>query len=148
MIRYTSQNQIELFKFEHPFESELDKNNRWIKLSKLLPWDRLVGIYSQSLSSDTGRYGIDGRLAVSALIIKHRLKLSDREVIETIKENIYLQHFVGFKKFTTKSAFDASLFVDLRKRMGVDKFDQMNVEIIKLSEEKKKKPKRKTENKK
>jgi hypothetical protein len=148
MIRYTSQNQIELFEFEHPFESELDKNNRWIKLSKLLPWDRLVGIYSQSLSSDTGRYGIDGRLAVSALIIKHRLRLSDREVIETIKENIYLQYFVGFKKFITKSAFDASLFVDLRKRMGLDKFDQMNVEIIKLSEEKKTKPKRKTGTKK
>jgi len=148
MIRYTSQFQIELFEFEHPFESELDKNNRWVKLSKLLPWDRLVGIYSQNLSSDTGRYGIDGRLAVSALIIKHRLRLSDREVIETIKENIYLQYFVGFKKFTIKSAFDASLFVDLRKRMGLDKFDQMNVEIIKLSEEKKKKPIRKTGNKK
>ncbi len=46
MIRYTSQHQIELFEFEHPFEVELDKNNRWVKLSKLLPWDRLVSIYS------------------------------------------------------------------------------------------------------
>ncbi|VAW21852.1 hypothetical protein MNBD_BACTEROID01-2226, partial [hydrothermal vent metagenome] len=80
----------------------------------------------------------DGRLAVGALIIKHRLRLSDREAIETIRENIYLQYFVGFKKFTTKPAFDASLFVGLRKRMGADKFDQMNVEIIKLSENKKK----------
>ncbi len=148
MIRYTSQHQIELFEFEHPFEVELDKSNRWVKLSKLLPWDRLVSIYSQSLCSDSGRYGIDGRLAVGALIIKHRLNLSDREVIETIKENIYLQYFVGFKKFTIKPAFDASLFVDLRKRMGVDKFDQMSVEIIKLSENKKKNPGRKTGNKK
>ena len=138
MIRYTSQHQIELFEFEHPFETELDKSNRWVKLSKLLPWDRLVSIYSQSLSSDSGRYGIDGRLAVGALIIKHRLRLSDREVIETIRENIYLQYFVGFKKFTTKPAFDASLLVGLRKRMGADKFDQMSVEVIKLSEDKKK----------
>ncbi len=137
MIRYTSQNQIELFKFEHPFESSLDKSNRWVTLSKQLPWDRLVGIYSQSLCADSGRYGIDGRLAVGALIIKHRLVLSDREVIETLKENIYLQYFVGFKKFTTKPAFDASLFVDLRKRVGADKFDLMNVEIIRISEEKK-----------
>lgn len=36
MIRYTSQHQIELFEFEHPFEVEPDKNNRWVKLSKLL----------------------------------------------------------------------------------------------------------------
>ena len=70
MIRYTSQHQIELFEFEHPFEVELDKNNRWVKLSKLLPWDRLVSIYSQSLCSGSGRYGIDGRLAAGALIIK------------------------------------------------------------------------------
>ncbi len=91
MIRYTSQHQIELFEFEHPFEVEPDKSNRWVKLSKLLPWDRLVGIYSQSLCSDSGRYGIDGRLAVGALIIKHRLNLSDREVIETIKENVTTQ---------------------------------------------------------
>ncbi len=91
MIRYTSQHQIELFEFEHPFEVEPDKSNRWVKLSKLLPWDRLVGIYSQSLCSGSGRYGIDGRLAVGALIIKHRLNLSDREVIETIKENVTTQ---------------------------------------------------------
>ena len=32
MIRYTSQHQIELFEFEHPFEAEPDKNNRWVKL--------------------------------------------------------------------------------------------------------------------
>ncbi len=56
MIRYTSQHQIELFEFEHPFEVEPDKSNRWVKLSKLLPWDRLVSIYSQSLCSGSGRY--------------------------------------------------------------------------------------------
>jgi len=150
MIRYTSVNQIEIFEFEHPFETELDSRNRWVKLSKLLPWDRLVGIYSRSLSADTGRYGIDGRLAVGALIIKHKMKLTDREVIETIKENIYLQHFVGFKKFTTQAAFDPSLFVELRKRMGADKFDEMNQEIISLSEkekEKKNKPSQKDKDK-
>lgn len=141
MIRYTSVNQIEIFEFEHPFETELDGENRWVNLSRLLPWDRLVGIYSRSLSIDTGRYGIDSRLAVGALIIKHRMKLTDREVIETIKENIYLQYFVGFKKFTTQAAFDPSLFVELRKRMGADKFDEMNQEIISLSEKKKEKKK-------
>lgn len=141
MIRYTSVNQIEIFEFEHPFETELDSENRWVKLSKLLPWDRLVGIYSRSLSTDTGRYGIDSRLAIGALIIKHRMKLTDREVIETIKENIYLQYFVGFKSFTTQAAFDPSLFVELRKRMGADKFDEMNQEIISLSEKKKEKKK-------
>lgn len=142
MIRYTSPNQIGLFEFEQPF-GELDAKNRWVVLAKVLPWDQLAGIYSLSLSSYSGRYGIDCRLAVGALIIKHRLKLTDREVIETLKENIYLQYFVGFSKFTKEAAFDPSLFVELRTRMGADKFDLMNQKIIALAdriEGKKKKP--------
>lgn len=137
MIKYTSVNQIGIFEFTHPFKTELDPQNRWVKLSKILPWDRLVGIYSRSLSANSGRFGIDCRLAVAALIIKHKMKLTDREVIESIKENIYLQYFAGFRQFTIKPAFDASLFVELRKRVGIEEFDKMNQEIIKLSEQKK-----------
>lgn len=135
MLRYNSTKQIEIFEFKHPFETELDAENRWVKLSKLLPWDELVGIYSRSLSSTKGKYGIDGRLAVASLIIKHKLGLSDREVIETIKENIYLQYFVGFHGFRKEAAFDASLLVELRKRMGAAEFDNMSREIINRSEE-------------
>lgn len=135
MLRYTSTKQIEIFEFEHPFQTELDSENRWVKLSKLLPWDELVGIYGRSLSKTKGKQSIDGRLAVGSLIIKHKLVISDREVIEQIKENIYLQYFVGFKGFKKEAAFDASLFVELRKRMGAEKFDEMNREIIKRSAE-------------
>jgi len=135
MLRYTSTKQIEIFKFEHPFQTELDPENRWVKLSNLLPWDELVGIYARSLLQSKGKYGIDGRLAVGSLIIKHKLGISDREVIETLKENIYLQYFVGFKGFRKEAAFDSSLLVELRKRMGAEKFDLMNQEIINRSEE-------------
>jgi hypothetical protein len=135
MLKYNSTKQLEIFEFEHPFQTDLDPGNRWVKLSKLLPWDELVDIYSQSLSRNKGKYGIDGRLAVGCLIIKHKLGLSDREVIETLKENIYLQYFVGFKGFKKEAAFDASLFVEIRKRMGSEKFDQMNEAIIRKSEE-------------
>jgi hypothetical protein len=134
MLRYNSTKQIEIFEFEHPFETELDKGNRWVKLSKILPWDELVRIYGRSLSKTKGRYGIEGRIAVGCLIIKHRLGLSDREVIETIKENIYLQYFVGLKRFQKEGVFDSSLFVELRKRMGNKQYDMMNQEIIKLTE--------------
>ncbi len=134
MLKYTSTKQIDLFEFKHPFETELDPGNRWVKLSKIIPWDKLVNIYSKSLSSTKGKQSIDGRLAVGSLIIKHKLQLSDREVVETLKENIYLQYFVGFSGFQKKAAFDASLLVHIRKRMGKEKFDLMNEEIIKVSE--------------
>jgi len=134
MLKYTTTKQIDLLEFTHPFEVELDKENRWVKLSKIIPWDELVSIYSKSLSSRKGKQSIDGRLAVGSLIIKHKLQLSDREVVETLKENIYLQYFVGFTGFQKKAPFDASLLVHIRKRMGKEKFDMMNEEIIRVSE--------------
>ncbi len=134
MLRRKDTNQIELFEFEHPFEGDLDPENRWVKLAKILPWEALVNIYGKSLSKDKGRNGIDGRLAVGCMIIKHRLNLSDREVILSLQENIYLQYFVGFKKFQKEPAFDPSLFVQLRKRIGIEAFDEMTKQIILLSE--------------
>jgi len=134
MLKYNSTKQIDIFEFAHPFETELDKENRWVKLSKLIPWDQLVEIYSKSLSRTKGKQSIEGRLAVGSLIIKHKLQLSDREVIESLKENIYLQYFVGFRGFQKRAAFDASLLVHIRKRMGKNQFDLMNEEIIRVSE--------------
>lgn len=134
MIRYRPQNQLTLPGFEHPFERDLDPNNRWVKLADALPWDRLARIYMQSLCSDNGRPTIDVRLAVGALIIKHKLSLSDREVVATIQENIYIQYFVGFSSFRPEAAFDPSLFVEMRKRMGAERFDQMSQQIILMAQ--------------
>ena len=76
MIRYTSQNELDLATFEELFKHIMDRNNRWVKLADALPWDKLAEIYMQSLCSDNGRPTIDVRLAVGALIIKHKLKLT------------------------------------------------------------------------
>jgi hypothetical protein len=129
MKSYTPQNQLSFESFQTPFDQHLDEGNKWVKLADKIPWDDCVAIYLKSLS-DFGRPGIDGRLAVGALIIKHLKKLSDRGVIEELSENVYLQYFVGFSSFKTEAAFDASLFVSLRKRMGLEAFDQMNDIII------------------
>lgn len=134
MIRYTAQNQLDLATFEELFNSVLDRNNRWVKLADRLPWDELAEIYMQSLCVDNGRPTIDVRLAVGALIIKHKLKLSDREVVATIRENVYIQYFVGYQGFDPDVPFDPSLFVQMRKRLGLEGFDQMSRRIIKLTQ--------------
>lgn len=135
MINYTPQNQLSLSLFKHPFESELDKENRWVKLAQLIPWDELANVYAQHLHSDTGRLSVDVRTVIAALIVKHMLKLDDRGTVQMIQENIYLQFFCGLKGFTTKPVFDPSLFVDIRKRLGFDEFDAFNRLIIEKSEQ-------------
>ena len=134
MINYTSQHQIRLELFKHPFQTELDKENRWVKLASVIPWDKLAEVYSKKLQSNTGRKSVNVRTVIAALIVKHKLKLDDRGTIEMIKENIYLQYFCGLEAFTTKAVFDPSLFVDIRKRLGREEFEKINRHIIEESE--------------
>jgi hypothetical protein len=135
MIKYTPSNQLSLDLFKHPFEQALDKENRWVKLAALLPWDPLANIYSKSLCSNSGRLSVDIRLVIGALIIKHKLTLSDRDTVALISENVYMQYFCGLKSFQSKEPFDASLFVEIRKRLGNEKFDSFNAEVIRKYQE-------------
>jgi IS5 family transposase len=128
MINYQSQNQLSFF--ETPFEQHLDKGNRWVELADKLPWDDLVKIYNKKLRSDFGAPSVNGRMAIATLIIKHKLNLSDREVIEMIKENIYMQYFVGLSSFTTKEIFHHTEFVHIRKRLQVADFNEMTEELM------------------
>jgi len=50
-------------------------------------------------------------MALGALIIKERLGTSDRETVEQIKENPYLQYFIGMKSYSSEAPFDASMMV-------------------------------------
>jgi len=134
MIRYTSTRQMSIEEFKTPFEIKLDKENRWIKLGNSLPWDAMASIYYRTMSADMGAPAIDARIVIGAMIIKHKLKLDDRETIETIKENIYMQYFLGLKEYIYEDVFDRSLFTTLRYRIGADKFDAMTRQIILTSE--------------
>jgi hypothetical protein len=120
--------------FRTPFQVKLDKGNRWIKLGDSLPWDAMASIYYRSMSSDQGAPAIDARVVIGAMIIKHKLKLDDRETIETIRENMYMQYFLGLEEYTYEDVFDRSLFTALRYRLGADKFDAMTRQIILTSE--------------
>jgi hypothetical protein len=108
--------------------------NRWITLGKSLPWDALANIYYRSMSSDHGAPAIDARIVIGTMIVKHKLKLDDRKAIETIRENMYIQYFLGLEEYTYKDVFDRSLFTTLRYRLGADKFDAMTRQIILIVE--------------
>lgn len=85
-------------------------------------------------NSTTGADGINPRVAIGALIIKHMCDFSDRETILQIQENMYMQYFIGYSSFSNEEAFDPSLFVDLRKRLGHEQIGSLNEMILKLSQ--------------
>jgi hypothetical protein len=130
MIKYSNQNQISIEKFETPFQQKLNAENRWVKLSKSIPWDSLATIYYKTMSADHGRPGVDARRIIGAIIIKHKQNLSDEETVMQIQENAYLQYFLGYTAYNETPVFSPTLFVEIRKRLGAEKFDEMNTSII------------------
>ena len=142
MIKYTPSNQLSLEEFKHPFHQQLKKNNRWVQLAELVPWDELARIYAKNLNPQAGRLSVDIRMVIGSLIIKHKLSLSDRDTVDMISENLYMQYFCGLRSMQTELPFDASLFVDIRKRLGAERFDQFNEIVIRRYESIKPKRKR------
>ena len=130
MIRYRSQKQLSLAEFDWPFQVALDENNRWVKMSQCIPWDELAEGYYQSLTEREGCPAKDARLVIGAVIIKHKLCLSDEETVAQIRENPYLQYFVGLPGYQMEAPFAPSLFVEIRKRMGQSVFDVFQGAVI------------------
>lgn len=125
MIKYTSSKQVSLEDFIQPFGGTLSKENRWVKLAYLLPWDDLVSVYIKSMSQKKGRKAVDPRVAVGTLIIKHMLRATDEDTIEFIKENPYLQYFLGYVEYRYEQPFASSLFVSIRRRLGEQAFEEL-----------------------
>jgi len=130
---YVSPNQLELVGFESPFTKNLHPGNRWVRLAKQIPWDKIANVYQKQLNNSiTGAGGINPRVAIGSIFIKHMCDLSDRETVQQIQENVYMQYFIGYSSFSYEPVFDASLFVDLRKRFGADQINSINELIMGL----------------
>jgi len=113
--------------FYTPFGNYLDPNNRWVKKAAMIPWRVVEQEYKKHLSgSTTGKPAKEARLAFAALLIKEELQISDRETVQQICENPYLQYFIGLEGFQTQEPFDASMMVYYRARFPEDSLKRIN----------------------
>jgi len=133
MTSYISQHQTKIEEFRSPFELKLTAENRWVQLAALLPWDTMASIYYSKLSRSMGRKTVNARIVIGALIIKHKLNLTDEETLLTISENPYMQYFLGLEAFHPDPLFSHSLLVEIRKRLGEESFDKFNRAIINIA---------------
>lgn len=128
---YLSPQQLVLPGFQSPFSDQLLASNRWVILAHTIPWDALVSTYNHQLDNKfTGAGSINPRVAIGALIIKHLCNISDRETVLQIQENMYMQYFIGYSSFSNEAPFDASLFVDIRKRLTLEQINEINEKIL------------------
>lgn len=118
---------------------ELDKENRLVKLAEETPWDKLQEVNDRYTKAKIpAKYTF--RMAMGTLLIRMKTKMETPELVESIKENPYMQYFLGLKKFTHKEVinitaipkFYAYIVLNMRKyvdegkitsRREIDMFD-------------------------
>jgi transposase, IS5 family len=134
-------------------EYKLSPNNRWVIMAQLIPWAEFEGEYAQNFDGEMGAPAKPFRMALGALIIKEKLGTSDRETVEQIRENPYLQYFIGMDKYQDNYPFEPSMLVHFRSRIGQELVNRINQRMVKeqvevVGEEKsEKKPEEVVENK-
>lgn len=94
--------------FNQPMGLHMNPDNRWIKMADRIPWDEFEIKYAELFPSDTGNVAKPLRMALGALIIQTKFQFSDREFVEQITENPYLQYFIGLPSYQEKAPFDAT----------------------------------------
>ena len=100
-------------------------------MAELIPWAEFEEEYAEKFSEKRGAPAKPFRMALGALIIKEKLGTSDRETVEQIKENPYLQYFLGMSSYSNEAPFEPSMMVYFRERIGIDFVKKINQKMVK-----------------
>ena len=132
MYKYIDKQITMPHEFFLPFGGKLNPDDQWCKLVAIVPWKEVEEKYAKSFNSrNAGKVAHSIRMALGSLIIQNYKGLSDRETVEEITENPYMQFFIGLPGFVDKAPFDPSLMVRFRKRLGKDIINQISELVIK-----------------
>ncbi|MEZ2275279.1 MAG: IS5 family transposase [Microcoleus sp.] len=110
--------------------SKLSADNRWVKMVQIIPWSEFESEYAANFPTTHGAPAKSFRMALGALIIKEKLGISDRETVEQIRENPYLQYFIGQSSYSNELPFDPSLLVHFRQRISPNLINKVNERMI------------------
>ncbi|MDB9514677.1 transposase, partial [Kamptonema animale CS-326] len=126
--------------FELANGSKLSTDNRWVKMAELIPWLEFESDYAEKFPTEMGAPAKSFRMALGALIIKEKLGISDIETVEQIRENPYLQYFIGQSIYSNEPPFDPSLLVHFRQRISANLIKKVNERMVEKMRETTRKP--------
>lgn len=126
MYKPFNKSQFSFLDFNQPMGLHMNPNNRWIKMADSVPWDVFEEKYSRLFKTNTGNVAKPVRMALGALIIQTKFQYSDRELVEQITENPYLQYFIGLPGYQEEPPFDSSTLVLFRKRINAQMIAEAN----------------------
>ena len=107
--------QMSIYDYLPPYHGELRDKNRWVRLAEAIDWDRFEQGYSE-LFAPRGKAAISARIALGCRVIQLHYEVSDREVVQLVRESPYLQYFLGMETFSDEMPFSARTVARFRAR--------------------------------
>jgi IS5 family transposase len=99
-------------------------------MAELIPWSEFEAYSAENFPTEMGAPAKSFRMALGALIIKEKLGISDRPRVEQVRENPYLQYFIGQSTYSNELAFDPSLLVHFRQRISLNLINKVNERMV------------------
>jgi len=138
MYKKEPEGQLSFEDFYVPFGGHLDEKNRWVQLATVIPWEEFEEEYAKNFSlNGMGAPAKPFRMALGAELIKRKLDIPDEEVVQQIRENHYLQYFIGMEGYRDEAPFDASMLTHFRERLTADMINRVNERVIENENKKK-----------
>lgn len=137
MYRSTDRSQHSFLDSNQPIGLHMNPDNRWGKMADSIPWDEFEAKYAGLFPSGTGNVAKPLRMALGALIIQTKFQYSDRELVEQIAEDPYLQYFIGLPGYQEEAPFDASTLVLFRKRITMEMIMEANGSVLSRKDDRK-----------
>lgn len=88
-------------------------------LNKIIPWQKIIDKLVSYYNDKKGRIGTPIRTVIAVFIVAKLRSLSDRKLVEQVKENRYIQYFCNVKDEELAFFMHHSNLSKLRKRFGV-----------------------------
>ena len=96
-----------------------DPTNCFVILNKIIPWQRIINGLSKFYNLAKGPEGISLRIIVALFLVAKLRGLSDRQVIEQVRENRYIQYFCNVPDDKLLTFIHHSSLSKIRVRYGV-----------------------------
>lgn len=118
MVYRQSPVQLSFESFGCGNSTPISPDNDWVKLANLMPWADLDKAYQLEFPKNSGRAAKPFRMLYGAGLIQQRTGLTDRGVVEAIRDTPAYQYFIGMNEYKAEAPFSYSSLSHFRKRIA------------------------------
>jgi len=129
---YTQESKNHQYSFTHDWfvVPKLDDNHELVKISKAIDWTALSDKLAKFYCPDNGRPTKPSRAKVGLLILKHLYRLSDDDLVDIIKRDLYAQYLCDVSFSEAVKFIHSTTLVKFRKKIGLSGIKLIEEEVL------------------